>query len=58
VPQDRIDDLLRRVPVDRRKVVKALLIGSFVVPTVASFPMDGRFSVQAQALAQNDTVAS
>ena len=57
VPEDRIDNLLRKVPVDRRKVVKTLLIGSFVVPTVASFPMDGRFEISS-ALAQNDTVTS
>lgn len=55
--QDKLDNLLRKVPVDRRKVVKTLLIGSFVVPTVASFPMDGRFAID-QAMAQpNDTVS-
>jgi hypothetical protein len=49
--QDRIDSLLRKVPVSRRKAVKVLLIGSFVVPVVASFPMDGRFAISS-AMAQ------
>ncbi len=43
--QDRIDSVLRKVPVSRRKAIKALLIGSFVAPVVASFPMDGRFAI-------------
>ena len=43
--EDRIDNLLRKLPVSRRKAVKALLIGTFVTPVVASFPMDGRFAM-------------
>ena len=43
--KDRIDNLLRKVPISRRKAVKALLIGTFVAPVVTSFPMDGRFAM-------------
>ncbi len=43
--QDKIDSLLRKVPISRRKAVKALLIGTFAAPIVTSFPLDGRFAV-------------
>ena len=43
--KNRIDDLLRKVPVSRRKAVKALLIGTFAAPVVASYPMKGRFAM-------------
>ncbi len=43
--KDRIDNLLRKVPISRRKAVKALLIGTFAAPIVTSFPLDGRFAV-------------
>jgi hypothetical protein len=47
----RIDDLLRKVPVTRRRAVKTLLAAGFVAPVIASFPMDGRFEID-KALAQ------
>jgi hypothetical protein len=48
---DRLDALLHKVPTTRRKVIKGLLAGVFVVPMVTSFPMDGRLAVD-QAMAQ------
>ena len=43
--EKRIDDLLRKVPVSRRRAIKTLLAAGFAVPVVASFPMDGRFEI-------------
>ena len=54
---DKLDALLRKVPTSRRKVVKGLLIGTFVAPMVSSFPMDGR-QAMAQAIIQaNGTIS-
>ena len=39
--QDKINNLLRKVPISRRKAVKALLIGTFAAPIVTSFPLMG-----------------
>ena len=52
---DRLDGLLRKVPASRRKVIKGLLIGTFAVPVVTSFPMDGRLSMDAMAQANGST---
>ena len=52
---DRLDSLLHKVPVSRRRVVKGLLIGTFAAPMVASFPMDGRLSIDAMAQANGTT---
>lgn len=40
--EDSIDRLLHKVPPTRRQVIKRLLVGTFVVPVVSSFPLDGR----------------
>ncbi|MEP9390175.1 hypothetical protein [Mesorhizobium sp. KR9-304] len=52
---DRLDSLLRKVPASRRQVVKGLLVGTFAVPMVTSFPMDGRLSMDAMAQANGST---
>ena len=56
--QDRIDNLLRKVPVSRRKAIKTLLIGGFVAPVVASFPMDGRFAIDQAMAVTNMTMTT
>ena len=39
---NKIDELLARVDPEKRSFLKALVVGTaFVVPTVASFSMDG-----------------
>ena len=53
--KNRIDELLRKVPVSRRNAVKALLIGTFVAPVVTSFPLDGRFTVDQAMAGLGDT---
>jgi len=57
VTNDRLDELLRKVPTSRRKVLKGMLIGAFVVPMVTSFPMDGRLSNVALAQVGNSTTS-
>lgn len=53
---DRFDKMLHKVPASRRKVVKGLLTGVFVVPMVTSFPIDGRLAVdQAMAAINSST---
>jgi hypothetical protein len=54
--EKRIDDLLRKVPVSRRRAIKTLLAAGFAVPVVASFPMDGRFEIS-KALAANGSAS-
>ena len=54
---DRLDNLLHKVPVSRRKLVKGLLIGTFAVPMVTSFPMDGRLSIDAMAQFGNGSIS-
>ena len=54
---DRLDGLLRKVPASRRKVIKGLLIGTFAVPVVTSFPMDGRLSMNAMAQTGNGSTS-
>ena len=54
---DRLDGLLRKVPASRRKVIKGLLIGTFAVPVVTSFPMDGRLSMDAMAQVSNGSTS-
>jgi hypothetical protein len=53
VTEDSIDRLLYKVPETRRRVIKKLLIGAFVVPVVSVFPLDGR-----HALAQGTAVSN
>ena len=52
---DRLDGLLRKVPASRRKVIKGLLIGTFAVPMVTTFTMDGRLSMDEMAQANGTT---
>lgn len=54
---DRLNDLLRKVPASRRKVIKGLLIGTFAAPVVTSFPMDGRLSMDAMAQSGNGSAS-
>jgi len=57
VAGDRIDKALGKLPMSRRKAVRALLIGAFAAPLVASFPMDGRFAVDQAMAASNATTS-
>ena len=44
--EDRLDKILQKVPVSRRAAIKAILASTaFVVPTIASFRMDGRLTI-------------
>jgi len=55
VSEDSIDRLLHKVPETRRRVIKGLLVGAFVVPVVSAFPLDGRNAVN-QAMAAFNSI--
>ena len=50
--KDRLDEILRKVPVSRRAAIKGIVATTaFVVPMISSFPMDGRLTIS-RAMAQ------
>jgi hypothetical protein len=50
--EDRLDKVLHKVPVSRRAAIKGVIATTaFVVPMIASFPMDGRLTIS-RAMAQ------
>ncbi len=59
MPEDRVDDVLERVDPAKRDFLKTVIVTTaFVVPTIASFSMDGLSVYEAHAqLASNVTLS-
>ena len=54
---DELDSVLDRIDPEKRAFLKKLIAGTaFVVPTVASFSMDGLSLYEANAQASNITI--
>ena len=54
---EELDAVLERIDPDKRAFLKKLVVGTaFVVPTVASFSMDGLSVYEANAQVSNITV--
>jgi hypothetical protein len=55
--EEKIDSLLKKVDIERRVVLKRLILGTvFAVPVITSFPMDG-LKMYALALNSNSTTS-
>jgi hypothetical protein len=55
--EEKIDSLLKKVDIERRIVLKRLILGTvFAVPAITSFPMDG-LKIYALAANSNMTIS-
>jgi hypothetical protein len=56
--EEKIDSLLKKVDIERRIVLKRLILGTvFAVPAITSFPMDG-LKIYALAATTNMTTSA